>query len=95
MLLGQQLSYIFGIISNGLFMIVFIPQIYKNYKNKNADAISLSLLYCLILGLFSIISADYKKLNLIIIYSVIYFNFLLLCFPIIIVNSFDITGKLL
>lgn len=58
-------------------MIVFIPQIYKNYKNKNAEAISLSLLYCLILGdLFSIVSADYKKLNPVIIYSAIYHIFL-------------------
>lgn len=49
MLLGQQLSYIFAIISNGLFIFVFMPQLYKNYVNKNADAISLSLIYCLIL----------------------------------------------
>jgi len=77
MLVGQQLSYIFGIISNSLWMIVFIPQIYKNYKNKNAEAISLSLLYCLILGdLFSIVSADYKKLNYVIIYSAFYHIFL-------------------
>lgn len=70
MLLGQQLSYIFGIISNILFVFVFMPQLYKNYKKKNADAISLSLIYCLILGdLFSIVSADYKKLNPVIIYS--------------------------
>lgn len=47
-----------------------MPQLYKNYKNKNAEAISLSLLYCLILGdIFSIISANYKQLNLVIIYS--------------------------
>jgi uncharacterized protein with PQ loop repeat len=70
MLLGQELSYIFAIISNVLFIFVFMPQLYKNYKNKNAEAISLSLLYCLILGdLFSIVSADYKHLNPAIIYS--------------------------
>lgn len=58
-------------------MFVFIPQLYKNYLNKNAEAISLSLLYCLILGdLFSIVSADYKKLNPVIIYSAIYHIFL-------------------
>lgn len=77
MLLGQQLSYIFGIISNILFVFVFMPQLYKNYKNKNANAISLSLLYCLILGdLFSIVSADYKHLNPVIIYSAIFHIFL-------------------
>lgn len=77
MLLGQQLSYVLGIISNILFMFVFMPQLYKNYKNKNAEAISFSLLYCLILGdLFSIVSADYKKLNPVIIYSAIYHIFL-------------------
>lgn len=77
MLLGQQLSYIFGIISNVLFMFVFMPQLYKNYKKKNADAISLSLIYCLILGdLFSIVSADFKGLNPVIIYSAVYHIFL-------------------
>jgi uncharacterized protein with PQ loop repeat len=77
MLLGQQLSYIFSIISNILFIFVFMPQLYKNYKNKNAEAISLSLLYCLILGdIFSIISANYKQLNLVIIYSAIFHIFL-------------------
>ena len=58
-------------------MFVFMPQLYKNYKKKNAEAISLSLLYCLILGdLFSIVSADYKKLNPVIIYSAVYHIFL-------------------
>ena len=71
--IGQQLSWIFGIISNGLWLVVFIPQIYQNYKNKNSEAISLSLLFCLILGdIFSIVSANSKDLNLVIIYSAAY-----------------------
>lgn len=71
--LGQQLSWIFGIISNGLWLFVFIPQLYKNYKNKNGEAISLLLLLCLMLGdIFSVISAVAKNLNLVIIYSAVY-----------------------
>jgi hypothetical protein len=49
-----ELSWIFIIISNGLFLFVFIPTLYLNYKNKSGDAISFSLVYCLLLGdLFS------------------------------------------
>ncbi len=35
MSLGQELSWIFGGISNRLWLFVFIPQLYKNYKTKN------------------------------------------------------------
>lgn len=76
-LLGQQLSYIFGIITNVLFLFVFVPTLLLNYRLKNSDAISFSLLYCLILGdIFSVISANYKKLNQVIIYSGIFHIFL-------------------
>jgi len=52
---------------------VFVPQIYENYKHKTSEAISLSLLFCLILGdIFSVVSAYSKGLNIVIIYSAIY-----------------------
>lgn len=73
MSLGQELSWIFGGISNGLWLFVFIPQLYKNYKTKNGNALSLLLLFCLIFGdIFSVVSALAKGLNLVIVYSAIY-----------------------
>jgi uncharacterized protein with PQ loop repeat len=73
MTLGQELSWIFGGISNGLWLFVFIPQLYKNYKSKNGNALSLLLLFCLILGdIFSVLSAVAKGLNVVIIYSALY-----------------------
>jgi uncharacterized protein with PQ loop repeat len=71
--LGQKLAWIFSTVSNGLWLFVFIPQLYQNYKNKNSNAISLLLLFCLILGdIFSIISAHFKQLNIVIIYAAAY-----------------------
>lgn len=71
--LGQKLAWIFSTVSNGLWLFVFIPQLYQNYKTKNANAISLLLLFCLILGdIFSIISAYFKQLNIVIIYAAAY-----------------------
>ena len=73
LLLGQKLSLIFGIISNVSWMFVFVPQFYKNYINKNAEGMSLLLLFCLMLGdSFSIISAVLKNLSPVIIYSGVY-----------------------
>lgn len=73
MSLGQELSWIFGGISNGLWLFVFIPQLYKNYKTKNGNALSLLLLFCLIFGdIFSVVSALTKGLNLVIVYSAVY-----------------------
>jgi uncharacterized protein with PQ loop repeat len=70
---GQKLAWIFSTISNGLWLFVFIPQLYKNYKTKKPVALSLSLLFCLILGdVFSIISAYIKELNIVIIYAALY-----------------------
>ena len=72
-----ELSWIFSIISNGLFLFVFIPTLYLNYKNKSGDAISFSLVYCLLLGdLFSMTSAIYKNVNPVIIYSAMFHIFL-------------------
>ena len=70
---GQKLAWIFSTISNALWLFVFIPQLYKNYKTQKSVALSLSLLFCLILGdIFSIISAYIKELNIVIIYAALY-----------------------
>lgn len=74
---SQTLSLIFSFISNLLWLFVFIPQLYKNYENKKSEAISLSLLFCLILGdLFLFISSIAKSLNYVIIYTILYHIFL-------------------
>lgn len=73
MSLGQELSWIFSGIANGLWLFVFLPQLYKNYKSKNGNALSLLLLFCLILGdVFSVVSALAKGLNIVIVYSAVY-----------------------
>lgn len=71
--IGQKLAWVFSTISNALWLFVFIPQLYKNYKTQKSVALSLSLLFCLILGdIFSIISAHIKELNIVIIYAALY-----------------------
>jgi uncharacterized protein with PQ loop repeat len=70
---GQFLSWIFSIISNILWLFVFIPQFYTNYKNKNADGISLLLLFFMFFGdIFLLISSIAKNLNYVIIYTCVY-----------------------
>ena len=73
MLIGQQLAWIFSIISNCLWLFVFIPQLYQNYKNKSSHAISLLLLFCLLLGdILAMTSGYLKKLNIVVIYTAAY-----------------------
>jgi uncharacterized protein with PQ loop repeat len=73
MFTGQQLAWIFSIISNCMWLIVFVPQFYKNYKNKNSHAISLLLLFCLLLGdILAMTSGYLKKLNIVVIYTAVY-----------------------
>ena len=70
---GQKLAWVFSTISNGLWLFVFIPQLYQNYKAKDSKGLSLLLLFCLIVGdIFSIISAHAKNLNPVIIYAASY-----------------------
>lgn len=70
---GQLFAWILTSLSNILWLFVFLPQLYKNYKSKTSDAISLSLLCCLIFGdIFSLMSAIAKQLNHVIIYTIIY-----------------------
>jgi uncharacterized protein with PQ loop repeat len=70
---GQKLAWIFSTVSNALWLFVFIPQLYQNYKAKDSKGLSLLLLFCLILGdIFSIVSAHAKNLNPVIIYAAAY-----------------------
>lgn len=71
--LGQKLAWIFSTVSNILWLFVFVPQLYKNYKSQKSFALSLTLLFCLILGdILSIVSAYIKQLNIVIIYAAAY-----------------------
>lgn len=73
MLAGEKLSFVFGIISNILWFFILIPQIYTNYKLKNSDAFSFSLVFMWIVGdIFSIMASHAKNLPVIIMYSGIY-----------------------
>ena len=45
---GQKLAWVFSTISNGLWLFVFIPQLYQNYKAKDSKGLSLLLLFCLL-----------------------------------------------
>lgn len=83
MFTGQQLAWIFSIISNCIWLIVFVPQLYQNYKNKNSQAISLLLLFCLLLGdVLAMTSGYLKKLNIVVIYTAAYhiiLNSIIIC----------------
>lgn len=71
--LGNELSWIFSIISNVVFLIVFLPQCYKNYLNKSGESISLVLLFCLIIGdILSMVSGYVLGVPIVIIFSAIY-----------------------
>lgn len=73
MLTGEKLSFVFGIISNLLWLFILLPQIYTNYKLKNSDAFSFSLVFMWIMGdIFSILASYAKNLPVIIMYSGIY-----------------------
>ena len=71
--IGETLSIVFGVLSNGLWLFVFIPTLILNYRKGSSEALSFSLLFCLIVGdIFSILSAKAKDLGLVIIYSAVY-----------------------
>jgi len=73
MLLGEALSFVFGVLSNILWFVILIPQVYTNYKLKNSDAFSFNLVLMWIFGdIFSIISSNAKSLPMIITYSALY-----------------------
>lgn len=66
---GDLLSWIFGNISTFLWLFVFLPSLYKNYKLQSSTAISFSLIFLWLIGdIFSVLSAESKDLENIIIY---------------------------
>jgi uncharacterized protein with PQ loop repeat len=66
---GGTLSWIFGNISTFLWLFVFLPSFYKNYKLKNSTAVSFSLVFLWMIGdIFSVLSAEAKDLESVIIY---------------------------
>lgn len=70
---GKKLSWFFITVSNILWLLVFIPQLYQNYKRKNSDGFSLLLLLFLLVGdILSITSAYAKNLTHVIIYAAAY-----------------------
>lgn len=70
---GEILSNILGFWSSIVWFFVLIPQLVVNYKIKNSEAISLSLILLWIIGdIFSIISAQAKGISYTIIYIGLY-----------------------
>lgn len=71
--LGYILSIVFGILSNIVWSIVFIPQFLKNIKNKDANAISYYMILFILIGnTLSYLSAHGKNLSYIIVYGSFY-----------------------
>lgn len=70
------LSWCLSTISNILWLVIFLPQLHINYRLKNAEAISLSLLLLLIYGeSIAIIGAISKNLHIIVILTGLYHIF--------------------
>jgi uncharacterized protein with PQ loop repeat len=66
-------SIILGTIANVMWLIVLIPQLYTNYKLKNTESISLSLVISWIYGdILVIVSGYLKHSNKMVIYGSIY-----------------------
>lgn len=69
MLLGASLSLAFGMCNLLVWFGIAIPQIYKNYRNNNSNAISYFLYYKLLIGgIISLSIATIKSTNITIIY---------------------------
>lgn len=73
---NETISWILNIFSNLLWVCIFIPQLYTNYRLKNSDAISLSLLILLMFGeIYAITSSYYKNLHIIVLLTGVYHLF--------------------
>lgn len=71
--LGAYLSNVLGLLSSLIFLFVLLPQMHKNYKSKNSDAVSLSLILLWIVGDFlSMFSAQVKNISIVVVYTAIY-----------------------
>jgi uncharacterized protein with PQ loop repeat len=72
----ESVSWCLNILSNLLWLCIFLPQLYINYKLKNSKAISLSLLLLLIFGeVLAITSGYYKNLHIIVLLTGFYHVF--------------------
>lgn len=72
----ELVSWGLNIISNSLWLTIFLPQLYINYKLKNSEAISLSLLLLLIFGeILAITSGFCKNLHVIVLLTGFYHIF--------------------
>lgn len=70
---GEILSFVFAILSNIVWLFVFIPQILENYRNKSGDAISYSLILLWFIGdSLCIVSIQYKEMGNLLWYVNIY-----------------------
>jgi len=70
---SQLIAWILAIVLNVLWLFIFIPQLYINYKTKSSHAISLLLILSLFFGeILSVISAIAKELNNAIIFTIFY-----------------------
>jgi uncharacterized protein with PQ loop repeat len=73
---GILLSWILAIISNVIWLLVFIPQLIEHYKTKSADSISYSLILLWFIGdSICLISIKYKELGNLLWYINIYHVF--------------------
>lgn len=72
-LLGEALCITFGILSNVIWMFVYVPQFLKNIYHKNVEAISfLMILFALAGDILSYISSKAKHLSYVIIFGSFY-----------------------
>lgn len=72
-LLGELLCVIFGILSNVIWMFVYVPQFLKNISQKNVEAVSfLMILFALTGDILSYISSKAKHLSYVIIFGSFY-----------------------
>ena len=73
MVVVTVLSNLCYILSNVLWLVVFIPQLIENYTNKSSDAISFNLILMWILGdLFAIIATLYKNVSVALLVIAVY-----------------------
>jgi uncharacterized protein with PQ loop repeat len=73
MQLGLSLAWGFGTLSNLLWLVVFIPQLWENYKNQSSDAVSFHLvLLWFVADMFLAFSAFYKVVSPVLIFIGIY-----------------------
>lgn len=70
---GGTMSNILGLLSSVVWFFVLIPQLYKNYKAQDSDAISLFLILLWLVGDYlSMFTAQIKGISKVVVYVAIY-----------------------